>query len=259
MNETISNPLISVILPVRNVSAHLQSCLESISAQTYIDFEIIAIDDFSSDDSWKILKTYAKGEKRLKIFHNVKRYGMAISLNRAIKKIRGEFVAFMKAEDICHPERLKKQLTFLLTNRKAVAVGSQCYYINSQGKRIGKSSFPVDSTQIYKKPLHGISVQFEGIMVNNLLVPKDTLYFHPNAKNYIYSDIFVKLLRYGQLANLPHYLYSYRKLYAHRQMALLSESIETAKLWLRSETKFSHRPSLRPFLFPILRLKPTVG
>lgn len=259
MNDTITDPLVSVILPVRNAGAYLQQCLESLFAQTYARFEVIAIDDFSVDDSFKLLKAYAKTEKRLKVFRNVKSYGTAITLNRALKRIKGEFIAFMKAEDISHPDRLKKQVMSLLSGKKTVAVGSQCYYINHKGKRIGKSSFPLASIQIYKKPLHGVSMQLEGVMVNKLLVPKDTLYFRPNAKHYTYSDIFVKLLRYGELINLPHYLYFHRKLTSEGHLVSPSQALDAAKQWIRSEALFGHSPSLRSFVFPILRLKPTIS
>lgn len=256
MQQDQNLPLISIILPVRNAGRYLQACLESISQQTYRHFEIIAIDDFSSDESFTILNTFRKKEKRLHIFRNVKRYGPAITLNRALKKAQGQLIAFLKAEDISHKDRFKKQLAFLQGNKKVVGVGTQCYFLDENGKRIGKSIFPTESLQIYQKPVHGISVQFEGMLINRLRIPKDLLYFHTNLHPFLYSDILVKLLQYGKLANLPYYLYNHRK-FGTENRTKLKQLLLTTRLWLRSETRFGHRPALKNFMFPLLRIKAT--
>jgi glycosyltransferase involved in cell wall biosynthesis len=120
-----SKPLISILVPVHNSSQHLAESLSSLLNQSYKNFEIIAIDDFSKDNSWKILSDFRKKHKNLRIYRNVKRYGIGVTLNRIAKKAKGEFVAFMDTDDISSPNRLKKQLNFLLNKPDVVAVGSQ--------------------------------------------------------------------------------------------------------------------------------------
>ncbi len=255
MNQLINQPLVSVILPVRNAEKYLMACLDSLSSQTYNNLEIIAIDDFSVDDSYTILKNYRKIDRRIKIFRNVKHYGMAVTLNRALKKTRGQYVAFMKAEDITYKEKLIKQVAYLEGERKTVAVGVQSNFTDEQNKRIGKSEFPTAHLDIYKKPLHGVSVQFESIMINRHLIPKDLLYFHTNQHPYLYADILVKLLQYGKLANLPYYLYNHRKFGIEKQRTNFKEIIMTIKLWFRSEALFGYRPDLRTLFSPLLGFK----
>lgn len=252
--QQIDSPLVSVILPVHNAQEYLSASLKSILNQSYTNLEIIAIDDFSSDHSYSILEEFARKDSRLIISRNVKRYNMAITLNRALKKVTGQFIAFMRAEDISHKDRFLKQTAFLKINKKVVAVGSQCYLLDRNGKRIGKTTFPVEKLSIYQKPIHGVSVQFEGLMINRLLIPKDLLYFHTNKHPFMYSDIIVKLLQYGEVNNLPIYLHMHRRYTPDRQNKA-RDLVTTARMWLRSEALFGYRPSLKSFVFPLLRIK----
>ena len=152
MNNT--KPLISILLPVHNSSTTLSECVLSLLNQSYKNIEIIAIDDKSSDKSSSILNALKKNDKRLKTYKNVKRYGLAVTLNRMTKKAKGSFIAFMDTDDISSPNRLKKQLKFLLNNSNVVAVGSQCTFIDETGKKIGRSDFPTEHSLIYENPLH---------------------------------------------------------------------------------------------------------
>src|SRR3989344_7911438 len=170
-------PLVSIILPVHNSQQYLSECLSSLLRQSYKNIEIITIDDNSVDNSYKILRSFARKDKRIRTIRNIKRYGASITLNRLIKRAKGEFIAFMDAQDVSLKDRIKKQLTFLKENSEVVAVGTQCVFIEGKNKRIGKSNFPKHNQDIYQSPLHGVSMQFETIMINRNLLPKDVLKF----------------------------------------------------------------------------------
>lgn len=104
-------PLISVIIPAYNTEKYLIGSLESIFAQTYKTIEVICIDDGSTDNTPEILKSYGN---KIKVITNIKQSGIAYSRNRGIEAARGEFIAFMDADDIAKPERLQKQIELLL-------------------------------------------------------------------------------------------------------------------------------------------------
>src|SRR3989338_8386665 len=93
MND--SKPLISILLPVHNTEKYLSDCLNSLINQTYKNIEIVAIDDKSSDKSYKILNQFKKKDKRIRVYKNVKRYGISITLNRLVNKAKGSYIAFM--------------------------------------------------------------------------------------------------------------------------------------------------------------------
>ena len=210
------SPLISIILPVSNAACFLSDCLNSLLKQTYKNFEIIAIDDASGDSSFKILKNFKKKDKRLRSFRNVKKYGVSVCLNRALKKAKGEFIAFMGQNDICLPNRLQKQLLYLNTNPKIAVLGSQFRGINKKNELKGKSRFPTDPDLIRQTHFSGLPLKFETLMINKTILPKDILKFpakfqaFKNSANDFYIDTLLKTLSYADFANLNEYLYKGR-------------------------------------------------
>jgi glycosyltransferase involved in cell wall biosynthesis len=248
-----TKPLISILLPVHNSAATLLECVTSLLNQSYKEIEIIAIDDFSSDNSRSILKSLKKIDSRLKIHKNVKRYGISVTLNRMVKLAKGSFIAFMDTDDISSPNRLKKQLNFLLKNPDVVAVGSQCTFIDDRNKKIGRSDFPTENSLIYQNPLHGISMQFETVLINKTLLPKDVLRFHTGSNPFIYSDMFMKLMPYGKFANLEDFLHFHRndpKIYLSD---VKRNIISLIKLWIKSKAMYDYTPPLRSFFSPLIK------
>ncbi|HEX8931556.1 MAG TPA: glycosyltransferase family 2 protein, partial [Patescibacteria group bacterium] len=145
----LKSDVISVILPVHNAARFLPQCLESLKEQTYDNLQIIAIDDFSKDDSLKILKQFKKHFKKFEIYSNKKHYGLAICFNRALKHAQGQFLAFMNPHDVNSISRFKRQVNFLLKNPKAVAVGTQYTNIDENNKKLERSNLPEEHEIIY--------------------------------------------------------------------------------------------------------------
>ncbi len=247
-------PLVSILLPVHNCERFLADCLKSLVGQSYRQIEIIAIDDFSTDDSLKILKSFAKKYKKVRVYRNIKRYDIVMTLNRLLRRAKGNYIAFMDANDISSKQRIKKQLEFLLGNPGVVAVGAQCRFMNDKGRSIGKSNFPNENQFIYKSPLHGISMQFETVLVNKTLLPKDVLKFTSSINPFIYSDVFIKLLPYGKFANLSSYLHYHRKNPKEYLYDLRNNIISLVKLWLLSKSNYNYKPSLSSLLLPFTRV-----
>jgi glycosyltransferase involved in cell wall biosynthesis len=246
-------PLITVILSVHNAASTLEECINSVFNQSYKNLEIVAIDDFSSDKSYSILKSLKKQDNRLRIYKNVKRYGIGVTLNRIVKRAKGTFIAFMDTDDFSSTNRLKKQLNFLLNNPGVVAVGSQCTFIDEKGKKIGRSDFPSDNDLIYRNPLHGISMQFETVLINKTVLPKDILRFHTGSNPFVYSDILIKIANYGKLANLDQFLHFHRndpKIYLSD---VKKNVIALIKLWIKSRELYDYQASFRAFFAPLIR------
>lgn len=247
--------LVSIILPVQNASEYLAQCLKSLLSQTHKNIEIIAIDDNSSDDSFEILKTFRKKDKRLRIFKNKKRYGLPICFNRALKHAQSTYVAFTDAKDVNIRTRIQKQIQFLKDNPKVVAVGTQCTFAQNPQQPSNTSSFPQDHEAIARSLLSGKAMQFETVMVNKYLFPKDILRFIPNSYPLFYIDAFMKLFEYGKFANLPHHLYQRRVI--SRKISKKTKKIKhltsLSKLLIQSFTAPAFKPSYKDFFFPILR------
>lgn len=250
-------PLVSLLLPVFNMGHFLPQCLDSLLEQHYGNIEIVAIDDFSRDDSWRILKLYRKFDKRIKIYRNVKHYGKGITLNRALSRAKGQFIAMMDGKDVVYKERFTKQIKFLLDNEKAVAVGIQCTLLDWNGKKVGKTEFPQEYDALYHKPLHTVSINFESVMINKQLLPKDLLKFDTNEKAMIYSDLLIKLIQYGQIANLPFTL-QYRRTEKSTTQTTLKDIPNLFKLWIKSIDAYDYKPSVRSFFSSVFK-SPTLS
>ena len=137
-----TSPKISVILPVYNVEKYLQRCLESISQQTFSDFEIIAVNDGSKDNSLSILEEYAKKEKRLQIISQENK-GLSEARNTGIKACKGEYIYFLDSDDAIHPQCLEIAYHFI-TKQKAELL---CFdYEHSDGNEYNQT--PYDINQI---------------------------------------------------------------------------------------------------------------
>lgn len=127
-------PKVSVTMTVYNGQKYLQEAIESILNQTFEDFEFIIVNDGSSDKTGKILASYK--DPRIKVI-NQQHQGMAQGRNKGVEASRGEYIAFMDADDISLPERLEVLVNFLDHHKTVGAVGSDIYLANEHGKLTG--------------------------------------------------------------------------------------------------------------------------
>ncbi|MDT0643048.1 glycosyltransferase [Zunongwangia sp. F363] len=122
-------PLISIILPVYNRERYVADAIESILKQTYENFELIIIDDGSTDDSIEFIEKY--DDSRIKLFQLPFNQGLSTARNRGIENSKGKYIAFMDSDDISHPQRLVKQIEILETNEEIWVCGSWLKLMNS--------------------------------------------------------------------------------------------------------------------------------
>jgi GT2 family glycosyltransferase len=111
-SSSMPTPSVSVLLPVRDAAPWLDDCLASLARQTLVDFEVVAVDDGSVDDSGAILDRWAARDRRFSVVHQPPR-GLVPALNRGLDHCRGELVARMDADDVSHPRRLELQTGLL--------------------------------------------------------------------------------------------------------------------------------------------------
>ncbi len=119
---TLSDIKVSVLMPVFNAESTLQECLDSIFKQTLQDFEIIAVNDFSTDDSQRMLLSY--NDTRIKIIQNNHK-GIVSALNAGMKCCSSEYIARMDADDVMHETRLKKQYDLLRSDESISLCATQ--------------------------------------------------------------------------------------------------------------------------------------
>lgn len=125
-------PRVSVIIPVYNAERFISETIESVTAQTYEDWEIIAVDDGSRDRSLEILKEYSKRYSRIRVISQ-KNAGSSAARNNAIRVSRGEYIAFLDHDDLWLPDKLEKQVRILDSNKKLGMVYSDSRIIDAEG------------------------------------------------------------------------------------------------------------------------------
>lgn len=108
--------LVSIITPNYNCARFISMTIESVLAQTYSNWEMIIVDDCSTDGSYEIALNYAKNDKRINVLKNDNNSGAAFSRNRAIQVAKGDFIAFLDSDDLWYPEKIEKQLLFMENN-----------------------------------------------------------------------------------------------------------------------------------------------
>lgn len=251
----LKESLVSVILPVYNAGKFLPQCMETLIKQTYSNLEIIAIDDKSKDNTLRILKQFKKKFKKIHILQNKKHYGTAVCLNRALKHAQGQFIALMNPYDYISIHKFKRQVNFLQNQKKTVAVGSQYVTTDNNDKIAEKSALPQTHEEIYNALLHSLPIKPETVMINRMLLPKDLLYFSTNKYPLLFTEIFIKLVQYGKIANLSQSFYKHRvgiRRYTRRS-GKMKQAFSMLQLFLKSRSSYDYHPSLRTSLPAMLR------
>ena len=126
-------PLISVIMPLYNAERFVGESIENVLRQTVGDFELIVIDDASTDASAEIARAAAAKDNRNVLMHNELNSGAARTRNRALDAARGKFITFMDADDLCSPERFAKQLAFFERHPQTDICGSYYTMFGTRG------------------------------------------------------------------------------------------------------------------------------
>lgn len=203
-------PLVSIVMPVYNAGDFLIEAIKSIQNQTYQNWELIAVDNRSTDNSWQILQEFKKNDKRIKIYRNDENQGVAHTANLALTKVKGQFIARMDADDISLPWRLEKQVVFLQKHPQAVAIGGQCELINQDNEIIGEKRFPTDHADIKKMMFVSIPLQQPTMMVSRKLLPQNFIWYEDDLDVAEEVELLFKFFKYGKVYNLPEIVLYYR-------------------------------------------------
>jgi len=122
---------VSVIMGAFNEVATIGKAIESIINQTYSCWELIIVDDCSTDGTLEIIAGYCEKDSRIKVYKNNRNIGLAESLNKAINYASGIYIARMDADDISLPNRFEEQVKILDSDPRVMVVGSAAYYVSS--------------------------------------------------------------------------------------------------------------------------------
>lgn len=141
-----SCPQVSVLMPVYNGARFLREAMDSVLAQSFLDFEFVIIDDCSTDVTPEILRSY--DDSRIVLLRNEQNLRLPATLNRGLKSCRAPLISRVDADDICLPELLARQVALMGTHPEVGVASTACQYIDEEGRVTSTKRWPVTDDRI---------------------------------------------------------------------------------------------------------------
>lgn len=241
-------PLVSVLMPVYNSRGFLATAINSILNQTYRNFELIIVDDHSTDGSWDIVSSYkARYPKKVKAIRLPKNLGAGgdRAVNVAFSASKGNFVARMDADDIALPDRLEKQIQYFQSNPDVDVLGGSAYVINREGELIGEKNVKTTYEEIYKAYFVFHPMINPSVMIRKSVLKKGEQYYRTELDaNNDYLTFFERIASGVKFANLPDKLLYYR-IHGRNDSLIQTKArfLNSLKIRYKAVVGFGYRPT----------------
>ena len=190
-----NQPLVSVIVPCYNMEKFIAYTIESVQRQSYPHWELLIVDDASTDRTADIIKDHQKQDNRIHFFVKPKHSGIADTRNQCLKMAKGRFLAFLDSDDVWHPEKLEQQLRFMMEQKIGFSYSSyDC--IDEQGlplEKLVKSAGTLD----YNAYMHNTIIGCSTVMIDTTIIDN---VFVPNFRTSEDTAMWLNILKKGFLA-----------------------------------------------------------
>lgn len=213
VKKSKKTPLISVLMPNYNNEKYISEAIESILNQTYVNFEFLILDDYSTDSSWKIIQKYATLDKRIKAFKNDENLKIVKTRNKlfSLMSKNSRYVAIMDSDDISMPKRFELQIEFLEKHIDFGLVGGNLIIIDEDSKEIGKREYLSKNSEIRKNMLIKNNFAQPTVMMRKNVLDEVGFYSKigkiDKARDY---DLWVRFAKVTKVANLREKTLQYR-------------------------------------------------
>lgn len=228
-----TNHLVSIITPAYNCADYIEECIESIMNQTYQNWEMIIVNDKSIDNTQSIVESYVKKDSRIKLFNQEKNVGAAAARNKALELSQGRFVAFLDSDDVWKPNKLERQLDFMLINSYGFTFTS--YELMSDKPEDKKKVFRVPKKINYNQYL-------KNTIIGNLTVVMDKELLGEIRVEVGYLEDVLTWMKYLGQGNIAYGLDENLAMYRVAENSVSSNKFKNAKryFWcLREKQKLS--------------------
>jgi glycosyltransferase involved in cell wall biosynthesis len=204
---TEKTPETSIVLPVYNAQEYIAKCIASTISQTYTDFELIIIDDGSTDKTLEIIKEFR--DNRIRFFAR-KHLGIVEQLNFGLNEAKGKYFARLDSDDYNHPLRIDRQVNFLKQNSDISIVGCNIFQFQNNSKRFLIRRYPEQHAEIeYQMPIISSFCHPTILTYTNLM--KGVGYYNKNYESAEDHELFLRMLSEGvKMHNIQDALYYYR-------------------------------------------------
>jgi cellulose synthase/poly-beta-1,6-N-acetylglucosamine synthase-like glycosyltransferase len=204
-----ATPVVSVVLPIFNGAPYLPQAIESILTQSYTDFELIAIDDGSVDDSLRIVRQY--GDERIRVISQANK-GLPATLNRGIGLARGHYIGRQDQDDVAFPERLGRQVAFLDEHPACGLVGTWAEIWRGDARTDRAHTHPIDDADLRIGLLFNNPFVHSSVMIRKTALDKVGPYtVDPGRQPPEDYELWSRISREFEIANIPKVLHAYRE------------------------------------------------
>ncbi len=200
-----TKPLVSIGMPIKNCSQTVKLAIKSILYQTYKNWELIIVDDGSSDNTPEIVRKIK--DKRIRLYCGKKSLGVGSRLNQVIKLSRGEYFARMDGDDISYPKRFEKQLSYLQNNPQVNLIGSSMLIVDRSNHIIGKRIYPSQHSEISRFYLFGIPIAHTTFFGKISFFRK--YHYNGSIPRSQDQELLFRTINFNTFANYPEILYAY--------------------------------------------------
>lgn len=210
MTERMQDGLVSIVVPVYNIRKYITETMDCVRNQTYTNWELLLVEDGSSDDTVDVIEDYLEcvGDERIRLLKQPANMGAAKARNRGVEEASGRYIAYLDADDLWVPEKLQQELNFL-HNTGAAFVFTGYEFADEQGKGTGKV-VRVPDTLDYKEALKNTTIFTSTVMFDLEKISKELLMM-PEIKSED-TALWWKILRSGYTAyGLDENLVIYRR------------------------------------------------
>ncbi|WP_308515809.1 glycosyltransferase family 2 protein [Sphingomonas flavescens] len=202
-------PRVSILMPVFNAGVYLPDALESIRGQSFKDFELVIVNDGSTDGSSEILRAFAQQDPRTRLIERTNR-GLIETRNELLSEASGDLIAWMDADDLSHPDRLQKQVGAFEVDTSLVCVGTNVERIDPDGHSLGIEHYPAEDSAIRSDQAAGNGLRFASTMQKRSVALDTGGFRHPFRMGED-LDFLLRVAERGRVSNLTEILYVYRQ------------------------------------------------
>lgn len=236
---------VSICMPVYNARAYLGEALDSLIAQSYPHWELIAVDDASSDGSWDMLCAYAARDPRVRPYRQDRNQGIVAARNRALAHVGADakYVAILDSDDVALPDRLARQLEFLERHPDHALVGGDTLIIDERSRERGLRRYPRHYAEICRVITRGNPFAHSAVTLRRDVLDRVGGYdpAFPRCQDY---DLWLRIAAEHPVANLGVPVIRYR---ISDQQGKRTHLRQTLQLTLRLQRRWLlHRRFLRP-------------
>lgn len=205
------NPLVSIVMPAYNAEKYIVSSIESVIRQTYTNWELIVIDDFSTDSTVKIVQNFLRNENRIKLIQRDANSGKpSIAKNEALKHVNGVYIAFLDSDDLWMKDKLDIQISLMESHKHVGLTYTGGYWIDSLDNTIKKFMPRYECGYNLRNQLRRYEINNQSVVITKNALDKALKKFNENITIGEDYNLFMNISALYESCTIKEYLVKYR-------------------------------------------------